>query len=63
LPVTIETPTLDDIWSAAQLKAKFPISCADAFTVALAEKHRCPVMTGDAEFRAVAGLEIDCVGA
>jgi len=37
LPVTIETPTLDDIWSAAQLKAKFPISCADAFTVALAQ--------------------------
>jgi hypothetical protein len=33
LPATIEAPSADDIWSAASLKARFPIACADAFTV------------------------------
>jgi len=29
LPVTIEVPTGDDIWNAASLKGRFPISHAD----------------------------------
>ena len=41
LPVTIEVPTIDEIWNAAHLKGLYTIACADAFAVALAQKHRC----------------------
>lgn len=59
LPVTIEVPNAADIWCAAALKARFPISCADAFAAALAQKHRCALVTGDPEFRSVDSVEID----
>ena len=36
---------------------------ADAFAAALAQKYRCPLVTGDAEFRRVDQLEIDWIGA
>jgi ribonuclease VapC len=62
LPVTIETPSADDIWSAASLKAQFPIAYADAFAAALAQKYNCPLVTGDPEFRRVDQLELDWVG-
>ena len=39
MPVTIEVPTMNDIWTAARLKASFPIAYADAFAAALAQKH------------------------
>ena len=62
LPVTIEVPTLDDIWDAALLKGRFAIAYADAFAAALAQKYACPLVTGDPEFRAVAQLEIEWIG-
>jgi ribonuclease VapC len=62
LPVTIETPTIDDIWSAALLKGRFPIAWADAFAAALAQKYNCPLMTGDPEFRRVDQLDLDWLG-
>ena len=62
LPVTIEVPTADDIWHAASLKGRFPISYADGFAAALALKHNCPLVTGDVEFRCVDGLELDWIG-
>ena len=62
LPVTIEVPTSDDIWSAATLKSRFPIAYADAFAAALAQKYNCPLVTGDPEFRRVDQLEIDWIG-
>ena len=62
LPVTIEVPTADDIWSAASLKARFPIAYADAFAAALAQKYNCPLVTGDPEFRRVDQLELDWIG-
>ena len=62
LPVTIETPDLDDIWSAAILKSRFPIAYADAFAAALAQKRNCPLTTGDPEFRRVVGLEVEWIG-
>lgn len=61
LPVTIEVPAMDDIWDAAILKSRFPIAYADAFAAALAFKHRCPLVTGDPEFRRVRGLELDWI--
>ena len=62
LPVTIEVPTSDDIWSAATLKSRFPIAYADAFAAVLAQKYNCPLVTEDPEFRSVDQLEIDWIG-
>jgi uncharacterized protein len=62
LPVTIDVPTADDIWSAALLKARFPIAYADGFAGALAQKYNCPLVTGDAEFLPVDQLELDWIG-
>lgn len=62
LPATIEVPNSQDIWDAAILKGQFPISYADAFAAALAQKHNCPVVTGDPEFRSVDRLELDWIG-
>ena len=62
LPVTIEVPTLAEIWDAALLKGQYPIAYADAFAAALAQKYRCPLMTGDPEFRSIPDLELDWIG-
>jgi len=62
LPLTIEVPTLAEIWDAALLKGQYPIAYADAFAAALAQKYRCPLMTGDPEFRSIPDLELDWIG-
>ena len=62
LPITIEVPTADEIWDAALLKARYPIAYADAFAAALAQKYRCPLVTGDPEFRSVPDLDLDWIG-
>lgn len=41
------------VFEAAHMKARYPISCADAFSVALAKSNGGGVMTGDPEFRSV----------
>ena len=41
------------VLEAAHLKARYPISYADAFAVALAKRHGARLMTGDPEFQAV----------
>ena len=62
LPITLDVPSAADIWHAAELKAGYPIAYADAFAAALAQKHGCPLMTGDPELRLVVGLELDWIG-
>jgi len=62
LPATLEVPTAEDIWKAAELKGRYPIAYADAFAAALAQKYNCPLVTGDPEFRSVEQLELDWVG-
>ena len=62
LPVTIEVPTIEEIWDAAILKSLHPIAYADAFAAALAQKYSCALVTGDPELRSVAGLELDWIG-
>jgi predicted nucleic acid-binding protein len=62
LPITIEVPTTAEIWDAARLKGQYPISYADAFAAALAQKHRCPLITGDPEFRTVHDLQLEWIG-
>jgi predicted nucleic acid-binding protein len=59
LPATIEVPTAGEIWDAAELKARYPIAYADAFAAALAQKYKCPLVTGDPELRVIPGLELD----
>jgi ribonuclease VapC len=44
--------------TAAGLKARHPISYADAFAAALAMINNCPLMTGDPEFRALEKQDI-----
>jgi len=63
LPVTMEVPNMADIWDAAALKGQFPISYADAFAAALAQKYECPLITGDREFRSVTHLQLHWIGA
>jgi predicted nucleic acid-binding protein len=62
LPLTIEVPTANGIWDAALLKAKYPIAYAVAFAAAMAQKHRCALVTGDPDFRLIPDLELDWIG-
>ena len=62
LPATIEVPTGEEIWDAALLKGCYRIAYADAFAAALALKYRCPLVTGDPEFRSVANLQPEWLG-
>jgi ribonuclease VapC len=41
------------VFEAAHVKARYPVSYADAFSVALARRNHGRVMTGDHEFKAV----------
>jgi len=41
---------------ASRVKAKHPLSYADAFAVALAQRHGIPVVTGDPEFSCIENL-------
>lgn len=61
-PVTMEVPSMSDIWNAAALKGQFPISYADAFAAALAQKYDCALITGDHELRSVKHLELHWIG-
>jgi ribonuclease VapC len=47
----IETINEGLLLSAATLKARYPISYADAFAAALARVHHAALLTGDPEFR------------
>ena len=41
------------VFEAAHIKAHYPVSYADAFSIALAKQNSARVMTGDPEFSAV----------
>ena len=56
LGFTILTCPNELIFKAAELKARFAISYADAFAVASAIEHNATVVTGDPEFRQVEHL-------
>lgn len=53
IPVTIVDATRSRVLEAARLKARFPIALADAFAVQAAREKDVPLVTGDAEIRAV----------
>jgi predicted nucleic acid-binding protein len=54
LPLEIVSVSRATVLEAAHVKARFPISYADAFAVVAARDRGGVVMTGDPEFRAVA---------
>lgn len=53
LPLEIVPADRDLTFAAAHLKARYPISWADAFAAALAQKLSATLVTGDPEFRKV----------
>ena len=53
LPVEFLEATRERILAAAHIKAKAPISYADAFAVAAAQEFQATVLTGDPEFATV----------
>lgn len=56
LPIHVISTTPEILWQAALLKAKHPLSLADAFAISSAITLDAAVVTGDPEFRAVAHL-------
>ena len=56
LPIEIITSTPEILWQAAILKAKHPVSLADAFAAATAIIMDAAVVTGDPEFRSIGDL-------
>lgn len=53
LPLHVVPAERSLVFEAAHVKARYPISYADSFSVALAKRSHGRVMTGDPEFRAV----------
>lgn len=51
LPIDIVAPDMQQTLLAAGIKARHPLSFADAFAAALAESHDAMLVTGDPEFR------------
>lgn len=49
----LEAPDEAMVIAAARLKADHPISYADCFAVATAQRHRAPLLTGDPELVAL----------
>ena len=56
LSVKIEGATDKRIMAAARLKARYPISYADGFTVSLAMEFGDSIVTGDPEFKKIEHL-------
>lgn len=56
LPVNVAVADRRRTFAAAHVKARHPLSFADAFAVALAQEVEGSVVTGDPEFEAVEGL-------
>ena len=53
LPIQVVPADRTLVFETAHLKARYPISYADAFSVALAKRTRGRLLTRDPEFRAV----------
>lgn len=59
LPIQFVSVQDSHVWGAAELKARFALSYADAFAAHLAQSLGIPVVTGDPEFKNIGtGLKI-----
>ena len=54
LPIDFHPTTREMADTAADFKARFPMSLADAFAAALAKEKKAELITGDPEFKALA---------
>jgi ribonuclease VapC len=61
LPLEIVGVSRATVMAAAHIKARFPISYADAFAVVTARDHGGVVMTGDREFEPLAAAGVVAV--
>src|SRR5437870_13549542 len=53
LAVRVVPADRSHVFAAAHIKARYPVSYADAFSIALAKQMDARVMTGDPEFKSV----------
>lgn len=53
LPILSVANDFDLVLAAARIKARHPLSFADCFAVALAQREQAWVVTGDPEFKSV----------
>ena len=53
LPIELLEATRNLVLDAAHIKAQYPLSYADAFVVAVANKENATILTADPEFHAV----------
>jgi predicted nucleic acid-binding protein len=53
LPLRVVPADRAQVFEAARIKARHPISYADAFCMALARREQGHIMTGDPEFQSV----------
>ena len=56
LPIRILSISDEEVMAAAKIKAKYPISYADAFAVAKAVQSGATVVTGDPEYKKVSKI-------
>ncbi len=56
LPIRVLSISDEDVMGAAKIKARYPISYADAFAVAKALQSGLTVVTGDPEYKVVSRL-------
>lgn len=56
IPVNIVSVNDKRAERASEIKAKYPLSYADAFCVELARDMNLPIITGDPEFKSVKGI-------
>ena len=56
LPIRILSISDEEVLAAAKIKAKYPISYADAFAVAKALQSGATVVTGDPEYKKVSKI-------
>jgi ribonuclease VapC len=54
MPIRTHAPTAPEILDAARIKARFPISYADAFAVQTARREHATLVSGDPDIRKVA---------
>jgi len=56
LPLKLADASMDRVIGAAHVKARFPVSYADAFVIALAQEIEATIVTADPEFKKVESL-------
>jgi predicted nucleic acid-binding protein len=56
LPLELVSNDFDAVMEAARMKARFPLSYADAFALATAVRFRARLVTGDPEFEVAEDL-------